>query len=175
MTTKPRAPRAHRFTHDRLSIARAALAELAELAGLEPDSAKGRELAADVVEQLSDAANFRDSVERGPTLAGQAALLKNVEDAAAALEGALLDLDQASLMFLPAFLRDEDDRPVVDDIAAIRSAAKKERERCEREARKGRPGSTEGRDMAIENLARVFHRRASRSINGYYRIALQDF
>ena len=38
-----------------------------------------------MVWELSDAANFRDSVERGPSIAGQAALLKNVEEAAAAI------------------------------------------------------------------------------------------
>ncbi len=175
MATKPRAPKAHRFTHAPITLSKATLSELVELAGLELGTAKGRELADDAIEHLSEAANFRDSVERGPTIAGQAVLLKNVEQAAAALERALLDLDHASLMYMPAFLKDEDERPRVDQIAIIRSAAKRERQRCERGRRKGRPTSTESRDMAIENLAWAFHEQASSSINGYYRIALLDF
>lgn len=175
MPTRPRAPKAHRFTDDPIRLSQRRLADLAEHAGLSVDSAKGRALTDDVVEQLSDAANLHRSLERGPSSAGQAVLLRKVEEAAAALERALLDLDQGSLMEMPRFVLDDDDRPRLDAIASVRLAAKREREWCERGRRKGRPSSTQGRGMAIEQLARVFHRRASPSINDHYRIALHDF
>jgi hypothetical protein len=49
------------------------------------------------------------------------------------------------------------------------------REECERDKRPGRSVSTEGRNMAIADLAWIFHRHASKSISDHYRIALVDF
>jgi hypothetical protein len=104
MATKPRAPTAHPFTHDRISLPTRELTEMIELAGLRPNSALGRELASEITEKLSDAKNYHDSVERGPTQAGRALLLKDVEDAAAAFERAIRALDPTSLMSMPRWI-----------------------------------------------------------------------
>jgi hypothetical protein len=148
---------------------------LAGLAGLPAKGAKADAMIADVENDLSDAASFRDSVEQAPTDAGQAELLLSVEQAANALTRALLDLDQGSWFFLSDRLRDDkqftapscvlhdpnDDmeQANVEELSALARCARAQRLDLLRKAKKGR-GAEEARKQAIDGVATAFHEHA---------------
>jgi hypothetical protein len=175
MPTKPRIVRGHRFTHKKGRLAQRTRDELIHTAGLDPSSPDALVLIIDVEGALSDAANLRDSVERGPTSAGQAALLHDVEKAAHALERALLDLDQGSLVALDSpFVDAQTDTAVVKDLVDLRDACRELRTETLKGSRRGRIAD-DSRDEAIRLLSAIFHEQADPSINGEYGSALLSF
>jgi hypothetical protein len=174
MPTKPRIVKGHRYTHKKGRLGARQRDELADTAGCAPGSLDALVLIDEVEDALSDAANLRDSVERGPTSAAIAELLRRVEESAHALERALLDLDQGSLMNIDSPFVDDNDEPVVDDLVELRSAAKQLRADQLKDSRRGR-GAEGARDEAIKVLAAIFHERSAPSINGHYRSALLSF
>ena len=174
MPTKPRAPRAHRYTSTKVRLTGHQRDLLAGLAGL-PKGAKADALIAEVERDLSDAASFRDSVEQAPSDAGQAELLLSVEQAANALQRALLDLDQGSWFFLSDRLRDdkqfsapscllhdpsdEGEHANVEELSALARCARARRQAVLKGAKKGR-GVEEARKQAIDGVATAFHAHA---------------
>ena len=169
---RKRTQRGHRFRHSNKGrLPQAVRERLLKQAGLEQDDRAAPLLIEEVEHALTEAMDFRDSVDRGPSAAEQAELLGRVERAAGALERALLELDQGSLMSigLARFVDAEHDRPKVEDLVALRSAAKEERERCLRYKRTGRP-LDQARNMAMEELAQVFRHRARVGKNYAYEL-----
>lgn len=168
---RKRTQKGHRFRHGKRRLPGPLRMELLSIAGIPEDDRAAPLLIEEVEEALSEAMDFRDSVDRGPSAAEQAKLLGRVESAASALERALLELDQGSLMSigLAAFVDAEHDLPRVEDLVALRDAAKRERERCLGQKRTGRP-IEQARDMAMEELARAFRKRARVGKNYAYEL-----
>jgi hypothetical protein len=175
MPTKPRPKKGHRFIDTpKLRLGQRTREELLYTAG-EPRGRAAAELIREVEETLAEAVRLRHDADRGPTDAGRAALLHEVEKAARALERALLDLDQSSLMELDTkFIDHHNEVLLLDDIVYLYEDAKEERARLLKSSRRGR-AKEETRDYAIKSLAGAFHQHADPSINGEYRIALLEF